>query len=81
MAVGKEGVYIFSTHSLKHSEVMKTIQCALILLIAILALGQHAGIGRPVAEFMTSLCMYYAPCFVLVKHSVCHEPISVSINV
>ena len=30
--------------------------------------------------FMTSLCMYYALCFVHVEHSVCHEPISVSIN-
>ena len=27
--------------------------------------------------FMTSLLMYYAPCFVLVEHSVRHEPISV----
>ena len=26
---------------------------------------------------MTSLYMYYAPFFVLVEHSVCHEPISV----
>ena len=31
--------------------------------------------------FMTSLYMYYAPCFVLVEHSVCHEPISVLINI
>ena len=30
---------------------------------------------------MTSLYMYYALCFVFVEHSVCHEPISVSINV
>ena len=25
--------------------------------------------------------MYYAPCLVLVEHSLCHEPISVLINV
>ena len=31
--------------------------------------------------FITSLYMYYAPCFVLVEHSVCHEPISVLINI
>ena len=30
---------------------------------------------------MTLLYMYYAPCFVLVEHSVCHGPISVLINV
>ena len=30
---------------------------------------------------MTSLYMYYAPCFVLFEHCVCHEPISVLINV
>ena len=30
---------------------------------------------------MTSLYMYYAPCFVLVEHSMCHEPISVLINI
>ena len=30
---------------------------------------------------MTSLYMYYAPCFVLVEHSVCHEPVSVLINI
>ena len=31
--------------------------------------------------FMTSLYMYYAPCFVLVEHYVCHEQISVLINI
>ena len=31
--------------------------------------------------FMTSLYMYYAPCFLLVEHSVCHEPTFVLINV
>ena len=31
--------------------------------------------------FMTSLCMYYALCFVHVEHSVCHEPISVLNNI
>ena len=30
---------------------------------------------------MTSLYMYYAPCFVLVEHSECHETISVLINI
>ena len=30
---------------------------------------------------MTLLCMYYAPCFVHVEHSVYHKPISVIINV
>ena len=30
---------------------------------------------------MTSLYMYYALSFVLVEHSVCHEPIFVLINV
>ena len=28
---------------------------------------------------MTSLYMYYGTCFVVVEHSVCHEPISVLI--
>ena len=28
-----------------------------------------------------TLCLYYALCFMLVEHSVCHEPISVLINV
>ena len=31
--------------------------------------------------FMTSIYMYYALCFVHVEHSVCHEPISVLINI
>ena len=31
--------------------------------------------------FITSLCLYYAPCLVRIKHSVYHEPISVLINV
>ena len=31
--------------------------------------------------FRTSMCMYYTPCFVLVEHTVCHEPIFVLINV
>ena len=31
--------------------------------------------------FMTSLHMYYALCFMHVEYSVCHEPISVLINV
>ena len=31
--------------------------------------------------FMMSLYMYYALCFVHVEHSVCHEPISVLINI
>ena len=31
--------------------------------------------------FMTSLYMYYAPCFLLVEHSVFHEPTFVLINV
>ena len=31
--------------------------------------------------FMTSLYMYYALSFVLVEHSVCHEPIFVLINI
>ena len=31
--------------------------------------------------FLTSLYMYYAPYFVLVKHSVFYEPISVLINI
>ena len=31
--------------------------------------------------FITSPCMYYAPCFSLFDQSVCHEPISVLINV
>ena len=31
--------------------------------------------------FMTLLYMHYAPCYVLVKHSVCHEPITTLINV
>ena len=31
--------------------------------------------------FMTSLYMYYALCFVHVEQSVCHEPISVLINI
>ena len=30
---------------------------------------------------MISLYLYYALCFMLVEHSVCHEPISVLINV
>ena len=30
---------------------------------------------------MTSLYMYYAPCSVLVEHSLCHDPISVLIKV
>ena len=30
---------------------------------------------------MTSLYIYYEPCFVLVEHSVCHEPISVFITI
>ena len=30
---------------------------------------------------MTSLYMHYALCFVHVEHSVCHEPISVLINI
>ena len=30
---------------------------------------------------LTSLCMYYSPCFVFVKHSVCYEPVPVLINV
>ena len=32
-------------------------------------------------QFMTSLHMYYALCFVHVEHSMCHEPISVLINI
>ena len=32
-------------------------------------------------QFMTSLYMYYALCFAHVEHSVCHEPISVLINI
>ena len=31
--------------------------------------------------FMASLYMYNALCFVYIEHSVCHEPISVSINI
>ena len=30
--------------------------------------------------FVTPPHMYYAPSFVLVEHSVCHEPISVLTN-
>ena len=33
---------------------------------------RHADYGRP---------LYYTPCFVLLEHSVCHEAISVLINV
>ena len=28
-----------------------------------------------------TICVYYALCFMLVEHSVCHEPISVLINI
>ena len=28
-----------------------------------------------------TICLYYVLCFMLVEHSVCHEPISVLINV
>ena len=31
--------------------------------------------------FMASFYMYYDPCFALVEHSACHEPISVLNNV
>ena len=34
-----------------------------------------------VIVFMAALYMYYAPWFVLFEHSVCHEAISVLINV
>ena len=34
-----------------------------------------------VIVFMAALYMYYAPWFVLFEHSVCHEVISVLINV
>ena len=36
----------------------------------------HTGLST-----MTSLYMYYAIYFVHVEHSVCHEPISVLINI
>ena len=60
-----------------------------ILLIATMALWRHASYGQQVAMsridywifFMTSLYIYYALCFVHVEHSVCHEPISVLINI
>ena len=50
---------------------MKTINVP-ILLIPTMALWRHAGYGRSV---------YYALCFVHIEHSVCHEPISVLINI
>ena len=66
-----------------------------ILLIITMALWRHAGMdGHVVTKllwwwrgwahwivFMTSLYMYYALSFVLVEHSVCHEPVFVLSNV
>ena len=49
---------------------MKTIQCAH-------PPHHHNGF----AAKAIAMALYYAPCFVLVEHSVCHEPISVLINV
>ena len=50
---------------------MKAIQCAH---------PTHCHGWEHWIVFMTSLYMYYTPCFVLIEHSVCHEPISVLIN-
>ena len=55
---------------------MKTIQCAH---------PPHHHNGFVVMRLMGALdftiYLYYALCFMLVEHSVCHEPISVLINV
>ena len=78
-----------------YSDVMKTIQCAhpphhlngFVATCRLLTASSrvHALLVLEPTECSTStdvtIYLYYALCFMLFEHSVCHEPISVLINV
>ena len=60
-----------------HSDVMKTIQCARMDC----RIRWDGRMGALDCLHDVTIYLYYALCVMLVEHSVCHEPISVLINV